>query len=124
MKILSEKDIQKLAANAKEVVTEAGAKVQAFKYQRPEKPTESKKEPKFAWLKSYLGGIMAGIQAGAHENKVLNGLVAQIVKVLNDKLPVQMNQAGAVVEAPKKWTFTVKRDSRGFIEQIEAIRKD
>jgi hypothetical protein len=120
MKVLSEKEIQKLSAKAREVVTETGAKVQAFKYQRPEQVKP--KEPKFAWLKSYLGGIMAGIQAGAHEGKVLNGLVGQIAKILNEKLPIE--SGAKEIEPAKKWVFTVSRDERGFIKEIEANRKD
>ena len=93
-----------------------------FKYQRSEQAQVKSKENKFAWLKAYLGGIMAGIQAGAHEKKVLNGLVAQIVKVLNEKLPIEVKQATPMIETPKKWMFTVSRDERGFIKEIEAKR--
>ena len=110
MKILSEKEIQKLSAEGKQTFNEAGAKVQPFKYQRPPQP--EKKESKVNWLKGYIGTIAAAMQAATHERKTLNGLVAQIAKILNEKLAIDVQHSGPTIEQAKKWTFTVSRDDR------------
>jgi hypothetical protein len=119
MKILSEKEIQKLSAEGKQTLTESGAKVQAFKYQRPPQP--EKRESKVNWLKGSIGTIAAAMQAASHERKTLNGLVTQIAATLAERLTKSPDSA-KTVDMPKKWVFTVLRDERGHIKEIEAKR--
>lgn len=119
MKVLSEKDIQGLSARAKAVIDGKGDKVHAFKYQRPDAP-ETKKDGKAAnWLKNYLGIMVASVQLASSERQILNGLMAQILKLLSEK----ESKGSSDSSRPNKWDFKIIRDEKGFIKEIEAIRK-
>ena len=118
MKVLSEKDILTLTAQSKEVLSEAGVKIAPFKYPRANKET-GKQGDKGNWLKGYIASIIETMQAASHERRVLNALVGVIAKAITDA-----GSRKALAEPPRRWAFSIVRDERGFIKEIEATRKE
>lgn len=121
MKVLSEKEIKKLSAEAKKVTDEKGEKVQPWKFVKPRQEQHKKKDN---WLRNYFGMIVAAMQGTSKEQKELNGIMLQIVKALREKPEKEEKEINLVVDTAKKWTFTISRDERGFINEVEAIRKE
>lgn len=112
MKNLSEKDLADLAREGAELLDGKGSSVFPFKYER-EKP-KPKPQNRFG---IYFAQIIATMRETLEERKASRAVLEKIATALSKPAPKSPIRTDGYV-------FTVRRDSRGFITEIEARRKD
>lgn len=113
MKNLSEKDLADLARDGAELLDVKGSSVFPFKYER-EKP---KPKPQNR-LGIYFAQIIATMRETLEERKATRAVLEKIAAALAKPAPKKSDPKAS------GYVFTVRRDSRGFITEIEANRKD
>lgn len=112
MKRLTEKDISKAVTRGMEVMDGAGKAVFPFKFER-----ETPKPRPPSKLNLYFAQILAGMRESLEERKATRAVLEKIAAALS-KPPAKKPDPKA-----SGYVFTVRRDSRGFITEIEANRK-
>jgi len=112
MKALSEKELAEFAREGAEITDVSGGLVVPFKWPRD---AERAKKPKQNRFGMYLAQIIATMRETLEERKATRSVLEKIASTLAKPAPKSPIRTDGYV-------FTVRRDSRGFITEIEAKR--